>query len=58
VQAVVGQVSQVTVRTQSEPQAVQVDSAEAGAVLGHLVALAEQGYSTFSTRRHYEHINL
>jgi hypothetical protein len=54
VQVVAEQVSQVTVQTQLELQAVQVDSVVVVQVLDQHRGLAEQGFSTFSTRRHYD----
>jgi citrate lyase gamma subunit len=54
VQAVEEQVLQLTAQMQLEQLAVQVDSAGAVEVVGRLKRRAEQGFSTFSTRRHYD----
>jgi hypothetical protein len=48
------QVSQVMAQTQLEQLAVLVDLAGAGAVLVPCKGSAEQEFSTFSTRRHYD----
>jgi hypothetical protein len=52
--AAVEQVSQVTAQTQLEQLLAQVVSVGAVEALGQRKRLAEQGFSTFSTRRHYD----
>jgi hypothetical protein len=47
-------VSQVTAQTQLGLLAVLVDLAEEAVALGQRKRLAEQEFSTFSTRRHYD----
>jgi hypothetical protein len=54
VQAVAEQVSQVTVQTQLEQLVARVDLVVVAEVVGQHKRLAEQGFSTFFTRRHYD----
>jgi hypothetical protein len=53
VQVAVERVSQITAQSQLEQLAVLADLAGAVEVVGQRKRLAEQGFSTFSTRRHY-----
>jgi hypothetical protein len=54
VQVVAEQVSQVTVQTQLEQLVALVGLVVAAEVVGQHKRLAEQVFSTFSTRRHYD----